>query len=197
MAYITLDELKAYMRVSSDGDDALMNASILAAQDRIDDICHRTFEAADDSVRYFDLVRDVRRRTIYFDTDLCQITSVENEGTTIAATQYFLEPRNVKPWYALTLRYNASKVWSYGTGGPEDAVKITGRWAYSITAPESVKYACKRLAAFYYREGDSQLFQTVGPEDQGQTQLPDREPKDVWYILKPFRRPASIRRRYY
>ena len=199
MAYITIPDLKRYLRIdqNDENNDQLLQDCIDAAQARVDEICHRTFEAPDDTTRYFDLSRDVRRRTIYFDTDLCQITRVENDGREIDESQYFLEPRNDTPYYALTLRYNSERIWSYSVNGPEDAIKITGRWAYSVEAPETVKQATRRLAGFYYQETSAQVFEAIGPADQGQAEIPTTEPGSFRQILKRYKRPASVRRRFF
>ena len=186
MAYISLDELKQYLKIDAtdtDNDD-LLNASISSAQDRVEEICHRKFEASTDTVRYFDFQRDVRERTVYFDTDLISITGLEIDDETIPETDYRLEPRNIQPAWGMHLKKHSGSYGSYDF--PEDRIKITGKWAFSETPPESVKFATKRLAAFYFRESDSQLFQTIGPQDQGQIQLPANEPSDVRAILKPF-----------
>ncbi len=193
MAYISLNDLKTYLRIDEDDENTRLQTSIDAAQARVDAITHRTFEASTDTSRYFDLFQDVSGRTVYFDNDLYQVTLVENQGVVIPATDYILEPRNDKPHYALTLRLSTGKTWDYGTG-PEDAIKITGRWAYSITAPEPIRRATFRLAAFYFHEADSDMFETIGPEDQGEMTLPKAEPLSITAILRTFIRPASVRR---
>lgn len=194
MAYVTLQDLRNYLCIESSDEDAKMQDALDSAQARIDAICHRTFEATADTVRYFDLRRDVRGRTIFFDEDLVSITTLENDERTIASTEYVLEPRNFSPKYGLTLRFNASTLWNYGQDGPEDSIKITGRWAYSLEAPATIKQATRRLAGYYFRETDSQVFQTIHPEDKGQVKLPKTEPADVRAILKPYIRPAFHRR---
>lgn len=196
MPYITLAELKQYLGIDTDdtGDDDKLNAMISSAQDRIEQICHRKFEhGTDDTVRYFDLRRDVRGRTVYFDADLVSITALENNGETIPATAYILEPRNIKPAYGLTLKTNSGATFTCSDDGPEDAIKITGKWAYSTSPPDIVKYVCKRLAGFYYRLSVSQQFSTIGPEDQGQLELPRTEPQDVRAALRPLIRKRARR----
>lgn len=91
------------------------------------------------------------QRTLYLDQDLCQITTVVNgDGTTVTSDKYVTEPRNDAPYYALTLKASSNLVWTFGAD-VENAIAITGRWAYSITAPNDVKMATIELAAYLYR----------------------------------------------
>ena len=45
-----------------------------------------------------------------------------------------------------------------------DAISITGRWAWSLTAPPDIAQACARLAAFLYKQRDAQLFDVTAIE---------------------------------
>ena len=185
MAYITTEELRTYLKISSVSDDTLMTKLIAAAQKRIDQICHRTFETGtDDTVRYFDFYRDVRGRTVYFDTDLTSITTLEIDDETIPSTDYVLEPRNIQPAWGMTLRNYLG--WSGSSNFPEYRIKINGKWGYSQTAPEPVKQACRRLAGFYYREKGAQVFETLGNDKTGPMQLPASEPGSVMKALIPY-----------
>lgn len=193
MAYIDDDVLKKYLDIDADNtdDDALMTTLISAAQRRIDTICRRTFEASEDTTRYFDPYRDVSFRTVYFDTDLITMTSLVIDGETIPATDYYMEPRNTKPSWGLTFRYTAPMPFF---GQDENNIEVTGKWAYSESAPDDIKHATKRLAAFYYTQSSSHVFEYIGPADQGQVKIPLAEPKDVSMILKPYiRNPKRIR----
>ena len=185
MAYIDASDLRTYLKITSESDDTLMTTLISSAQKRINEICHRTFEASDDSIRYFDIYRDVKGRTVFFDTDLIAITSLEIDNETIPATEYYLEPRNIKPAWGLSLRFNSTHLWTY-TSTIEYTIKITGKWAYSETAPADIQHACKRLAGFYYKEKGAQVFETLGNDKTGQMQLPASEPSSVRMILKPY-----------
>jgi hypothetical protein len=191
MAYATLAQLRAYLKLGATetADDALLTDLLARAQQAIDTFCARTFEASADTTRYCDADRDVDGYRLVLDADLCAITSVVNgNGETIAATDYVTEPRNRTPYYAITLKASKGNVWEYDSD-PENAIAITGKWAYATTAPADITHACIRLAAFIYRQKDSQndVDRPLITGD-GVTILPSALPRDVQQLLSPYRR---------
>jgi len=188
MAYTTTAALKTYLGISDATDDALLATLIGAAQATIDAQTGRTFEAASDTVRKFDAVDDVQGRTLYFDSDCAAVTSITNgDGTTLTAGQYTTEPRRSAPYYAVTLLSSFDGGWTWGAA-PENAIQVTGKWAYSATPPADIVQVCTRLAAFYYRQKDN-----MGEADRsiianGATVLPVSIPSDVRALLAPYRR---------
>lgn len=193
MAYADSASLKAYLGIASatTTDDTLLGHFLTRAQRIIDTYCHRTFEAAADTTRYFDaeLCVDKKRRILYLDADLCQITTVTNgDGQTVASTQYVTEPRNTTPWHILRMKRDADVYWTFDDT-PEDAIAVTGRWAYSVTAPSDIQHATLRLAAYLYRQKDN-----AGDLDRpvmlsgSATLLPPELPKDLRMILAPYRK---------
>jgi len=120
-------------------------------------------------------------RTLYLDEDLCQITTIVNgDGTTITSDKYVTEPRNVTPWYAITLRESAGLTWTAGTD-VENAIAVTGRWAWSISASADIQMATIELAAYLYRrrgfEGAALDQPQVSPS--GVTLFPSGMPASV------------------
>ena len=190
MAYCGVDELKEYLGVTGATDDAMLLTLLAAAQRTIDSYCARTFEAAADTVRTFDSQRDVDGYTLTVDSDLCAITSIVNgDGTTISNSHYVTEPRNETPYYAIRLKASAGKVWtSTVAGDSENAITVTGKWAYSTSAPSDIAHVCKRLAAYIYRQKDN-----AGDLDRAviagnSTILPAQIPSDIRLMLAPYRR---------
>jgi len=121
------------------------------------------------------------QRTLYLDEDLCQITQVVNgDGTVVPPSAYVTEPRNAKPWYALTLKESSGLVWTYQTD-VENAIQVTGRWAYSVTPPEDIRMATLQLATYFYRRR--------GAENAGADQ-PQVSPSGV--VLFPAGMPAIV-----
>lgn len=190
MAYCTVGELRAYLGAQSTADDALLSALIDRAQAMIDRYTGRRFEASTDTVRYFDSLRDVRGRVLCFDKDICAITTITNgDGATIASTQYVTAPRNDTPYYAIQLLYSADVSWEgQADGDNENAIAVTGKWAYSATAPADVKQACIRWAAYLYRQKDAQVFDTTAMPAEGVIIAPAGVPVDVKAILEPYRK---------
>jgi len=180
--YATLTDLTAYLGIDeSTADDGLLLQLLERAQAAIDGMCHRQFEAASDSTRRYDF-RSVDCSTLYLDADLCAVTSVVNgDGITIGASAYTTEPRNMTPSYALRLRDVVGLAWD----GWNSDIAVTGKFAYSTTAPADIKHATVRLAAWMYRQKDN----TAG--DQAMiagdvTILPSRIPSDVEAMLMPY-----------
>ena len=153
--YCSISDVKQLVGVSESGDDALITALIPAAQAAIDLYFLRTFEASANTTRYFDALRDVSGRRLNLDRDLCSINSITNgDGTTVTTGQYTVYPRNETPYYAIQLLASSGINWQY-TNDPEGAIAISGKWAYSTTAPASVSYLCTWLAAEMYRMKDN------------------------------------------
>ena len=191
MAYCSLAQMKTYVGATDNDDDALLTDCITRAEAVIDRATKRRFEATADSTRTFDAVYDVAGRTLYLDADLCAITAITNgDGAAITALQVVSEPRNHAPYYALTLKASTGLAWTYETD-PEDAISVTGRWAYSTTPPADIEQACVRLAAWLYRQKDSSsdLDRPMVSMD-GATLLPAQIPADVQRMLQPYVRVA-------
>ncbi len=180
MAYASISDLTVYLGIDdSTADDGLLAQLLTRAQAAVDNVCHRQFEAAADTTRYFD-TRAIDGYMLHLDTDLCAITSVVNgDGVTIAGTNYTTEPRNVTPWHALRMRSTSAYAWDGITGD----IAITGRWAWSVTAPADVQHATVRLAAWMYRQKDN--TGSDAPMIAGDvTILPARLPADVMELLE-------------
>jgi len=188
MSYITKTEFKAYRGISGTGDDDLIDDLIAGAQKKVDNYCHRTFEASADTTRYFDAVDDVDGYTLFLDSDLCAITTITNgdaDGTEILSTQYVTEPRNDTPYYAIKLLASSGLAWEY-EDDHENAISIEGRWAYSTTADDLIKKVMYRLVAYYYdqRKNAADLDR---PIVTGQaTVLPSKLPSDIADDLAPY-----------
>jgi hypothetical protein len=120
--------------------------------------------------------------------DLCQITTVTNgDDTTVAASAYVTNPRNETPWYGLRFKLNSGLYWTFDQD-PENAISITGRWAYSLTAPSDIIHATVRMATYLYRQKDSNTFDVTAIPGAGVIEVPQGMPRDVGKMLEPYRR---------
>lgn len=126
--YCTLAELKSYLGVATATDDTLLNALISAAQQRINDVTRRNFEATADTLRYYS-AEDADGRCLELYADLSYITSVTVDGSPLPSTEYTVDPRNVTPWQRLVMKSSSVYTWGAYSSAPEDSVTITGRWA--------------------------------------------------------------------
>jgi len=186
--YTTLDSLKAYLGVETSADDGLLGDLIGRASAAVDALCNRTFSADEDSTRTFDARLDVTGRTLWLDADLCALTSLVNgDGATIPPGDLLLWPRFGPPWSEIRLLRAADVAWTYDDG-PENAISVSGRWAYSVEPPADVVQATVRLAAWFYRQKDVG-YEPARPTFAGVTYSADL-PSDVLTLLTPYRRLA-------
>lgn len=189
--YCTLTELKTYQAVAGDDDDALLTLLLNSAKALIDRHCGRTFEASADATRYFTVGVDTDGRTLYLDRDLCQITSIvtnadaDDGGTTLTTADYTTRPRNETPYHAVVLRASSDAVWEY-TDDPEEGIAVTGRWAWAVTAPDDIVQACRRTAAWLYRQKDAQVFDVTAQVATGAVTIRQELPRDVRDMLEPY-----------
>lgn len=186
MAYTTAALLKTYLGATTATDDTLLTALIVRAQAIIDAYCQRTFEAASNTSKTFDAERDVEGQMLYLDEDLAAINSVTNGDGTVVTT-YTTEPRNRTPYYAIKMLDSATVFWTYSTT-PENAITISGKWAYSVAAPEDIVHCCLRLAAYLYRQRDNAADLDRAVIAGNATILPAQLPADIKTILAPYRR---------
>lgn len=192
--YCTVADLKTYLGITGAADDTLLTNLLSRAQKAIEVYTGRVFKCAADTTRKFIVGQDTEGDTLYFDEDLCQVTSVSNDadGTPRALTKdtdYVTLPRNRTPWYGFKILTSTSEFWDY-TDDPETGVTVTGRWAYSITPPDDIVHACIRLAGYFYRQKDAGVFDVTAIPDAGVIQIPQGIPRDVKVILDGYRKPT-------
>lgn len=165
MAYTTLPAVKARMGITSATDDAWLEDLIAQAQKLVEMELGRVFEASANTTRYFDAECDVDGATLYLDKDLCSINSITNgDGTTVTAGQYVTEPRNETPYYAIRLKSSAAIAWTYSTD-PENAIAISGKWAWSAAAPRDIVQATEMLVAYLYQQRGQENYSSIQVED--------------------------------
>lgn len=186
MAYADSTALKAYLDITGSTKDSLLASLLVRAQAMIDTHCGRTFEAASDTTRYFDAMRDVDGRMLWLRDDLATITSVTNgDGVAVSASDYVTEPRNAGPYYAICLKRGASVAWTYDDS-PENAIEVVGKWAYSATAPADITQATVRLAAYLFRQAANNADLDRAVVAGNVTLLPTNLPRDLAMMLEPY-----------
>ena len=198
MAYITTAELKDFLDITDADDDAVLDAIILSAQAAIDRYTKRTFEPSGPQGghhthnftplprRYDGDLDDGNPRMLWFNDDVSEILSVVNgNGVTIPSTEYVTRPLNQTPYYAIELKRSSAYAWTY-TGSPEGAVQITGKYCFSLEAPDDVKMAMYKLCkAWYNGRADSTGDRDVLSTD-GVVLVQSKIPSDVTALLKPY-----------
>lgn len=187
MTYCTYADVKAYLKLQTDGDQTIVEDCIDRAQTQIETHTKRVFEVSADSARYFDAYRDVFGADLIFDHDICAITSVTNgDGTSVSSTKYITLPPNRTPYFGLRLKTSTTFTWTYSTD-PENAIAVVGKWGFSQTPPNDIAQACIRLSAFLYRQRDNSIdFAAPQITQTGTMLMPTKLPADVAEILKPY-----------
>jgi hypothetical protein len=186
MAYATTTQVKTYLGLTVSSDDTLLGTLLLAAQKTIETHCGRVFEADTATVRYFtlaDLDRD--SGVLWLGGDLCTLTAVTNgDGTTVATGDVQTMPINTPPWYALRIN-PAVGVFTSGQN-TADRIAITGKWAYSASAPADIVQATIRMTAFLYRarENGGDTDRTVFAGNA--TLSPQALPVDVQAVVRAY-----------
>jgi hypothetical protein len=201
MAYTDSATVKSYLGNVPSGAsvDALITGFVAAAQSMIDGYCHQPFEAAADTTRYFDPLRDTGRdgsgvawgnpysyngsRTLFLDAPLCAVTTITNgDGVVVAPTAYVTEPRNSTPWFSLTLKSSSGLSWQ------SLEIAIVGKWAYSVVAPPDIVQTATRLAAYLYRQRDNGFDLDRIIQTQSGVVMPLDIPRDIAKLLEPYKR---------
>lgn len=199
MAYIEVSNYLEYAHIETyDSDDETRWSNLIGrATGIIETITGRNFEATATTgtsdapvTRYFDASSDVMGSFLFFDKDICEITTVSNgdsDSTTVTTDQYVTEPRNDAPYYAIKLRGSSGVYWTYDDD-EENAIAIAGIWAYSKTPPNDIKHACLRLTKWLedQRKTDIDLDRPV-LAGEGSVILPQRLPADIVSILQNYK----------
>lgn len=189
--YATVGDVKEFLGISKTGDDGLIADCLEQAQAYIDMKTGRTFEASADTTRYFDSIgTHLAGPVMYVGKDLCAITTITNgDGVEVTSGQYTTWPRNETPYYAIELLPSSTVTWrGQDDGDWQNAISIAGRWAYSTTAPDDIKHACKELAAFIYRQKDSPTVGVTIISEGGATATPNAFPPRVGQVIRAYSR---------
>jgi hypothetical protein len=186
--YTDTGTLKRYLGISTTTDDVLLYEEIVRAQAVIDAHYGYAFEVSSNTSRTFDAVRDVDGVRLLLDKPLASINSVTNgDGTTVTSSQYVTEPRNNTPFWAIVIRSDASISWTYSSY-PENAITVSGKWAWSTVPSYDIVQATVRLAAFFYRQKDNLLDMDRTIIAGTTTILPAAIPADVMALLRKHQR---------
>ena len=188
---LTDDGTGTHSITKEDSDTEVLTRAVAAAQKYIEYRTHRSFEAVT-ATRYFDETAQDRynsRRLLLLDASLLTVTTLTNgdsSSTVLAATDYWLEDRNLgPPYFAVLLKVDIDDYWQWDTDG---WVSIAGTWGEFTTAPEDIQQATLVLAAYLFRQKDSQVFDTTAIPEAGVITIPSGIPKTVTLIIEAYRK---------
>jgi len=189
--YIQLEDLRGYLDIDLTSDNPLLQEAIEDAAAYIDAQTNRHFEAETDT-RYFDSSARDRcnsRLLNLFGDDLLTVTTLTNgdsSATAIAATKYWLVPRNSgPPYHGILLKTDIADYWEWDT---DYWVTIVGTWGYSTTVPDDIRRATAVLAAYFYRQKDAQMFETTAIVESGAIAIPQGIPATVDRVIQRYKR---------
>lgn len=151
-----------------------MEQLLEAATTTIDAYCARRFATVETTRCYgWESIADAN---LWLDDDLWSAQQVVN-GSELR--DYTLLPRNGPPY---------NRIYSHVGWNSAEDVEITGSWGYSVEPPDNIVHACIRLAAYYYRQRDAQVFDVTAMPGQGVITVPKGMPADVKQTLDRYRR---------
>jgi hypothetical protein len=166
--YATLTQIKAYMSISDDTDNDLLEDLIESASRSIDRIANRRF--------YLDAVASARLYRAYSDifvyvddigTTSSLVVQTDSNGngtyakTLTLNTDYILDPLTAsslgRPFTQLTMVSN-TETWPIFPGltqnGLRPGVQVTARWGWP-SVPDDINMACLILTADLYKRKDA------------------------------------------
>lgn len=189
--YVSLTDVKVYgdFVISETTDDDLLQDLIDRAEDIVEGLTSRQFAVSGITARQFDAVEDIDGLYLYFDEDCAEVTSVLNgDGETLTTEHYVVEPRNETPIYALKIKANSNKYWTYDTD-PENAITVSGYWGYSKVPSEDIKHAVIRLVSWIYRQRESSVdLDRPLLTGDGTIVMPTRLPADILSIISKYKK---------
>jgi len=171
-------------------DDDLLDDLLEAAAAYIESRTGKIFEPVTDTRYYRQDAVDYL--TLYLDEDLLTVTTLtegDEDGTEIPSTDYWLLPRNDGPPYRrIELRADSDYSWDWATDGE---ISVAGTWGFSTSAPADIVRGVVILAAYLYRQKDSQVWDVVAVPDAGIIQVPQGIPATVRRIIGKYQNPLE------
>ena len=195
MAYIASSDVKAWGGIPATDaiDDDELTLLIARAEAYVEEYTGRVFKSDSDaeSTRNFSASRDVEGQTLWLDQDLNTVVSITAGTDSISSSDYVTEPRNDSPYYALTLKAESSLTWDEPTsdGDYENAISISGQWAYSSDVPKDIEWAMVGLVKWLYNRGRMSDASAARASvlESGAVMSPAEVPRDIQHILNRYR----------
>lgn len=195
--YATLDDLRAYLRITEVADveaDLPLALAINAASRAVDRATDRQFGVLSTAAaRYYRPVwSEVHGKWLAHIDDLMSISGISVKADTnddavyeTTITDYRLWPLNAasdeQPWREIVFGSGAS------LGTQEGSIEITALWGWSAV-PATVKNATLIQASRFYKRRDSPFGIAGSPELGNELRLLAKVDPDVAVMLMPFRR---------
>lgn len=173
--YASVEQLKSYLSLTSAGDDELLALLLEAATSFIEHYTGRRFEPHTET--HFVNEDSVAGEYLILGDDLLELTQVgDGTGAEVPLAEIALIPPQ-PPHFALKR-----------AAGWLPPLTVSGRWGYGEEPPADIAVAAVRLAGYWYRLRDAQVFDVTAIPEQGIMTLPKGLPADVKVILDVYRR---------
>jgi hypothetical protein len=148
MSNLSVATWRTWKNAPTDPPDAVVQAAIDASEEAINDRCGRVFAVAGSaSARTF--VPESGRSSLIEIEDCTTVTLVTNNGTTVDASAYQLEPVNGRDYAGVSVPYSRIRLlgsyWTRTYEG-EASVSVTGTWGWAAL-PARYLEAVKIVAA--------------------------------------------------
>lgn len=109
------------------------------------------------------------------DADLLSVDTLTNgDGLTLTSTQYWLEPRNKRPYHYVRLKTGYQ--WIFQT---DSEISIEGTWGFSTGADPEIKDFVKQTARYKLDLRTSQVFDVTASPEIGVLTIPKGIPANV------------------
>ena len=160
--------MKAYLSISDNSDDAILETMVESASRSIDRIANRRFYLdANATSRQYRAYNDVFAYVDDIGTTSSLVVAMDEDGdgiyeTTLTLnTDYILDPLTAaslgRPFTQLTM-VNTTYTWPIFPGlfsnGLRPGVQVTARWGWP-SVPDDIEMACQILTADLYKRKDS------------------------------------------
>lgn len=186
----TAAELRDYLQIPDNIDDAQLNACLFAASRWIesDDGCGRKFDLdATDQTRYF----TTWRQDVVPVIDLVSVTSVAVDSAGNRSYTSALDSDDYLLWPVAGPRYQEIRAWPAGMQGfpVGRLVRVVGKAGYveEGKVPAAVKQACLILASRLFKRREAP-FGILSSTDLGTFERISKEDPDAAALLAPYRR---------
>ena len=156
-AYQTFQDVKLYLNISTNKDDAILVTLLKRAIAIFENLAKRSFLPVT-ATKYFNADSD---EVISWDKlfirseDLISVSQLVINGVTVPSDEYVLE--GGKPYYKIRLTNDSDFSFKAYTLDPHNSIAITGVWGYDDNIPEDVNGAIIRLTAYLYAQKDNAL----------------------------------------
>lgn len=185
--YVTVAELKAYLRIGDAVDDAELGFAITAASRAVDRAANRQFGLV--------AAPEARKYTARWDRRICRwVVEIDDlmtvAGLTIATeagaiTEYDVQPANAAvdsfPWLRFVVRPESAAKPS----AEQDAVTVTARYGWTAV-PGAVKQATLLQASRFFKRRDAPFGVAGSPEVGSELRLLAKVDPDVAVALGPY-----------